>query len=222
MNGIQSDIFGDVFEFQELEDLIETQAESEAEPRKDKRRHTECLELSTRFLYRRAYSEVSLLEAMKYEPLKAGCTYNFITGGDCDSLTFLKVVLNQAPPLDHLLFSTWCMAAEDLLQLTEWYEAGKIRKLDMYLGEIFPSTYRVEWGMVQRFYGRHPEAGRVAVFRNHSKIFAGCSEADSFYFGIQSSANINTNPRTEQASITMDKGIYDFYRSYFDGINSFV
>ncbi len=107
MNGIQSDIFGDVFEVQELEDLIETQAESEAEPRKDKRRHTECLELSTRFLYRRAYSEVSLLEAMKYEPLKAGCTYNFITGGDCDSLTFLKVVLNQAPPLDHLLFSTW-------------------------------------------------------------------------------------------------------------------
>lgn len=158
---------------------------------------------------------------MRYSPLKSGYTYNFITAGDCDSLTFLKIVLNQHS-LDHLLFSTWCMAAEDLLQFTEWYESGKIRKLDMYLGEIFPSTYRIEWSMVQNFYRDHPEAGRVAVFRNHSKIYAGCSEADNFYFGIQSSANINTNPRTEQASITVDEGIYRFYKEYFDGINSFV
>lgn len=200
---------------------MDTQAEKEAEPHKDRRRHTECVELSTRFLYRRGFSEVNLLEAMRYSPLKSGYTYNFITAGDCDSLTFLKIVLNQHS-LDHLLFSTWCMAAEDLLQFTEWYESGKIRKLDMYLGEIFPSTYRIEWSMVQNFYRDHPEAGRVAVFRNHSKIYAGCSEADNFYFGIQSSANINTNPRTEQASITVDEGIYRFYKEYFDGIKSFV
>ena len=42
-----------------------------------------------------------------------------------------------------------------------------------------------------------------------------------FYFGIQTSANINTNPRTEQGSITIDKGIFDFYKEYFDGIKSF-
>ena len=214
------DIFGNL-EVQGLEDLMETQAEKESEPRKDKRRHTECVELSTRFLYRRGFSEVNLLESMKYEPLKEGHTYNFITGGDCDSLTFLKIVLNQHS-LDHLLFSTWCMAAEDILQFTEWYNEGRIKKLDMYLGEIFPSTYKVEWGMVQKFYYEHPEAGRIAVFRNHSKIYAGFCKKDKFYFGIQSSANINTNPRTEQASITVDKGIYEFYKQYFDGINSFV
>ena len=44
---------------------------------------------------------------------------------------------------------------------------------------------------------------------------------DKFAFGIQMSANINTNPRTEQACITIDRGIYDFYKDYFDGINSF-
>ena len=65
------------------------------------------------------------------------------------------------------------------------------------------------------------EAGRVAVFLNHSKIYAGCNESEGFYFGIQTSADINTNPRTEQGSITVDRGIYDFYREYFDGIISF-
>lgn len=91
----------------------------------------------------------------------------------------------------------------------------------MYVGEIFPGSYRVEWAMVQRFYKDNPTAGRVAVFKNHSKIYAGCNVDDGFYFGIQTSANINTNPRTEQGCITIDKGIYDFYKEYFDGINSF-
>ena len=64
--------------------------------------------------------------------------------------------------------------------------------------------------------------GKSSVEATADTRLAGLFMADSFYFGIQSSANINTTPRTEQASITMDKGIYDFYRSYFDGINSFV
>ena len=44
---------------------------------------------------------------------------------------------------------------------------------------------------------------------------------EGFYFGIQTSANINTNPRTEQGSITVDKGLFEFYKDYFDGIRSF-
>lgn len=142
------------------------------------------------------------------------------TAGDVDSLSYLKVVLNQHD-LDYCLLSTWCMAAEDILQLRQWYEQGRIRKLDMYLGEIFPGSYKIEWQMVKKFYQEHPEAGRAAVFKNHSKIYAGCNYDDGFYFGIQTSANINTNPRTEQGSITVDKGLFEFYKDYFDGIRSF-
>ena len=175
------------------------------------RRTKECTELSQRYEYRRAFSEVKMLEAMKYVRLQDGTTYNFITAGDVDSLSYLKVVLNQHD-LDYCLLSTWCMAAEDILQVQQWYEAGRIKKFDMYLGEIFPGSYKIEWQMVKKFYADHPEAGRAAVFKNHSKIYAGCNVSDGFYFGIQTSANINTNPRTEQGSITVDKGIYDFYK----------
>lgn len=170
--------------------------------------------------YRRAFSEVKLLEAMRYQHLQKGVTYNFITAGDVDSLSYLKVVLNQHD-LDYCLLSTWCMAAEDVFQFLEWYKSGRIKKIDMYLGEIFPNSYRVEWGMVKEFYAKNPEAGRAAVFRNHSKIYAGCNYEEDFFFGIQTSANINTNPRTEQGSIIIDRGIFDFYKEYFDGIKSF-
>lgn len=216
----------DIFDFgaflsgQEAPEEADEQLADAATAKRAHRRTKACTELSQRYEYRRAFSEVRMLESMQYVKLQDGVTYNFITGGDVDSLTYLKIILNQHD-LDYALCSTWCMAAEDILQLQEWYTAGRIRKLDMYVGEIFPNSYKVEWSMVKGFYDAHPEAGRVAVFRNHSKIYAGCNEKEKFYFGIQTSANINTNPRTEQGSITIDKGIYEFYREYFDGIISF-
>lgn len=58
--------------------------------------------------------------------------------------------------------------------------------------------------------------GRVVSFKNHSKIFAGVGE--KFAFVIESSANINTNPRTEQGVITISRDLFEFYKQYFDGI----
>ena len=76
--------------------------------------------------------------------------------------------------------------------------------------------------MLQDLYaenGKSVGGGRLAVFRNHSKIYAGYGE--KFAFGIETSANVNTNPRTENGCITISKEIYEFYREYFDGIVSF-
>ena len=116
--------------------------EDAATAKRAHRRTKECTELSQRYEYRRAFSEVKLLEAMQYVKLQDGVSYNFITAGDVDSLSYLKVVLNQHD-LDYVLLSTWCMAAEDILQLQRWWEAGRIKKFDMYLGEIFPGSYKI-------------------------------------------------------------------------------
>ena len=196
--------------------------EEQVKGKKSHRRVKACEGLSQKYIMQRCWSEVNLLEAMKYQPLKPGLAYHFITGGDVDSLSFLKVVLNQQRALDYLLCSTWVISAEDMLQIRYWYEEGRIKHLDMYLGEIFPNQYKIEWGLVQDFYRDYPEAGRVAVFRNHCKVYAGYNEDDDFYFGIQTSANANTNPRIEQASIITERVLYEFYREFFDGINSFV
>lgn len=207
-----------------LDDNFNPQPQESKEPEeKHMRVHlkTKMYELTPKFLYRRAFSESSLLDALAAPGFnfEDGHVYNFITGGDVDALSYLKAVLRQQP-LDFLLASTWRMAAGDILQLREWAETGQIRHLDIYVGEIFAGTYSTEWSMLQDLYKDHPNLGRLALFRNHSKIFAGTGPR--FSFGIQTSANINTNPRTEQGSITIDDGIYKFYRDYFDGIKSFI
>ena len=195
----------------------ETTAKTASEHRSH-RRVSACVTLSERYLYRRGFSEARLLEAMKLERFQPGQCWHFITAGDVDSLSFLKVVLLHQPRLDYLLFSTWCMAAEDILQLRQWIDEGVIDKMDCYVGEIFPGSYRVEYSMLRQMV-EETQCGRIAVFRNHSKVYAGTGP--SFSFAIETSANINTNPRTEQGTITLDDGLFRFYKDYFDGIVSF-
>lgn len=186
------------------------------QPKQAHRRSTECIVRDVKNIYRRAFSETQLLDVLPKE-FKNGESYHCITAGDVDSLSYLKVVLRQQS-LDYCLFSTWCMAADDILQFAEWLEAGKIKKLDAYVGEIFPTTYKMEWKKLNEIFEKY-QCGRIAVFKNHSKIYAGYG--DKFAFGIETSANINTNPRTENGCITIDDGIFDFYKTYFDGIISF-
>jgi len=180
------------------------------------RRSTECLIRETRTIYRRAFSETQLLDVLG-EKFQDGFSYHCITAGDVDSLSYLKCILRQQN-LDYCLFSTWCMAADDILQFEEWLEIGKIKKLDAYVGEIFPGSYKFEYQKLTEVFEKY-QCGRIAVFKNHSKIYAGTG--DKFAFGIETSANINTNPRTENGCITIGKDIFEFYKSYFDGIISF-
>lgn len=69
-----------------------------------------------------------------------GNSYHVISSGDIDSLSFLEHVL-KFYDLDYLILSTWCMAGEDVAQLENWLNTGKIKRLDAYCGEIFPNQY---------------------------------------------------------------------------------
>jgi hypothetical protein len=162
------------------------------------RLHT--LKRKTSNIYRRAFSELNLLENLEKD-MQEGYSYHCISGGDVDSLSYLKHIIKQQN-LDYCLFSTWCMADDDILQFEEWINAGKIKRLDAYCGEIFPGSYRKQWLALKETVAKC--GGRVAIFKNHSKIYAGIGE--KFSFGIESSANINTNPRTENACITIGGG----------------
>jgi hypothetical protein len=175
--------------------------------------------LRPKYIYKRAHSELQLLNCLNDEKLQDGYSYNFITSGDVDALSFLALTLRTYEKLDHLLLSTWCMASEDIVQLFEYHKQGKIKRIDFYLGEIFKSSYPKENALLINLMNEY-KIGRIAYFKNHSKIFAGITSNEKG-FSIQSSANINTNPRTENACINMDTDSYYFYKEYFDNINSF-
>lgn len=199
---------------------IAAKEEMEASGTANSKRRVAYTELTLQYEYRRAFSEVQLLDAMNAEGFHFtdGKCYVFISNGDVDSLSFLKAVLMQQN-LHHLVCSTWCMACQDILQIQQWCDSGKIEKMDFYLGEIFKGSYFQEYTMMKELYEKRPDLGRMAIFRNHSKIFSGTG--DRFSFSIMSSANINTNPRCENTCIIISEESYRFFKAFFDDIKSF-
>lgn len=114
--------------------------------------------------------------------------------------------------------STWCMAITDVKEVEKWLERKDIGRADFYVGEIFQGSYADVYLYLKKVAERF--GSRVCIFRNHAKVMAGFGNA--FDFVIESSANINTNPRTEQTCITIDTGLARFYKEFYDEINNFT
>ena len=166
-------------------------------------------------LYRRFKSEREVEEILDWD-FEPGVAYHVISSGNIDSLTFLKHILRQQR-VKYLAYSTWCMALQDVKELERYLELGRLHRVDTYVGEIFKGSYGNEYSGLCSLHDKY--GGRVAIFRNHAKVY--CGFGGKFDFVIESSANINTNPRAENTVITIDKGLAEFYKEFFDGIVSF-
>ena len=153
----------------------------------------------TRPLIRKLSSEKALEDAIDWH-WREGDQYHCFSFGDVDALSFLKMVLRQQP-VSYAAISTWCMASEDMADLAYWHEIGVLGRVDFFMGEIFRASYSAVYRQALDFIGDC--GGRMVIFRNHAKIIA--IEGERFDRLIESSANVNTNPRSENTAITVDR-----------------
>lgn len=197
----------------------ESHDKSEGKERPDdpnKERSIQVRATRGRYFERRVKSEIALEEELPWH-FEDGAAYHCFSFGDVDSLTYLRVIIKQQP-VEYVLLSTWCMAATDVEEIKKWIRRGDLKHIDFYVGEIFQASYASIYlmltGLVKEF------GGRVAIFRNHSKVMVGFGSR--FDFVIESSANVNTNPRSEATVVTVDTGLARWYKDeIFDNIQSF-
>lgn len=176
---------------------------SEGKERMDdqnKDRSVSCRITQGRYVERRVKSEISLENALPWH-FENGVAYHCFSFGDVDALTYLRVIVKQQR-IEYALLSTWCMAATDVNEIAKWIQNGDLGHIDFYVGEIFQASYASIYLMLSELVRKY--GGRVAIFRNHAKVMAGFGE--KFDFAIESSANVNTNPRSECTVITVDTG----------------
>lgn len=171
--------------------------------------------MGARQMWRKAASEAALEQAMDWHWREGDC-YHCFSFGDVDSFTFFKMALRQQP-IQYAALSTWCMAGEDVTDLRRWHAKGLVGRVDFFVGEIFKSGYPDVYAAVQEFIGEC--GGRLVTFRNHSKVMA--IEGERFDCLIESSANINTNPRSENTVVTVDRELVADYIRLFSEIVPF-
>lgn len=171
--------------------------------------------MGARQLWRKAASEKALEDAMPWHFQEGDC-YHCFSFGDVDSFSFFKMVLRQQP-IKYAAISTWCMAGEDVTDLRRWHEQGLVGRVDFFMGEIFRGSYPDVYAATRQFIDEC--GGRLVIFRNHSKVMA--IHGERFDCLIESSANVNTNPRSENTVLTVDRDLTAEYIQLFSEIIPF-
>lgn len=180
--------------------------------------HVRVIAARGRYFERRIKSELALEESLPWH-FNTGDTYHCFSFGDVDALTYLRVIIKQQR-VEYALLSTWCMSITDAEEIAKWLKNGDLGRIDFYVGEIFQASYAPVFLRLSEIVRDFAPPGRVAIFRNHSKVMAGFGE--KFDFAIVSSANVNTNPRSEATCISVDTSVARFYKQeIFDKIQSF-
>lgn len=166
---------------------------------------------------RRAKAEAHLAEILpaRFAP---GESWHVISHGDIDALSYLRHALAGTTHFDHVLISTWCIARQDLHEIESWLDSGRIDQFDLYAGEIFPSQYGDEYEQAMRMAETY--GCRIVIAKNHSKITLAANERENYRLVIESSANVNTNPRIEQAAIHCSDELHAFYAEFFGGLKT--
>ena len=194
-------------------------ADPEKEAEKAPEIEAPSIKISHRMGHRQMARKVRSEQALEAElnwHFREGDCYHCFSLGDVDSLTYFKMVLRQQH-INYAFISTWCMAGEDVEDLQRWFRRGMIDRVDFFVGEIFRGSYPDVYRLTKDFI--EEERDRIVVFRNHAKVMA--IKGERFDCLIESSANVNTNPRSENTVITVDKELTKTYINLFAGIQPF-
>jgi len=196
-------------------DLSSLMPAEDDEPKENADKTVQVKKTATRHEMRRVLSELALEKELPWH-FEQGVSYHCISFGDVDALTYMRVIVKQQK-IRYALISTWVMALEDIAEVKSWIQRGYVGRVDFYIGEIFKVNYYKQYEELNALCKEL--GGRVAICRNHAKVMVLLGER--FDVVVESSANVNHNPRIEQACITVDSDLAHWYKEFFDGIVSY-
>lgn len=175
------------------------------------RRKTALMEIDIVDEYRRANGVYELCKLMIDKPV-AGKSYHIITGGHVDLLAHLQWLMLHWKKVRRVFLSAWAISAVDIMLCKRYLEEGSIGTLELLLGDVFPSKYKMEWAKLMEMY----DTGVITNIFNstiHSKVML-IEADDGTKIVVESSANCNMNPRIEQSCVTVSDTLFEFYDVY--------
>lgn len=167
-----------------------------------------------RYAYRRAYSELQLLDLLAGEVFQEGTCYVFLSRGNVDLMSYLQVVLRMQD-VTRLGLSTRNANLPDISRLVQLHDEGRIGRMDLLLGTVnrVGAEARQNIEEYRKLAGDRPDI-RISVAKTHIKAFWGIGA--QFPFVITGSANLNTNVNMEAMTVLVDREAYRFFDEFFN------
>lgn len=141
-----------------------------------------------------------------------GESHHFISNANFDFWNVIAEAVLIIAPVDEFYGSTWTMNRQNVLDLMELIDGGKILKCNMLTGTYFKR--RESSVYAQLLDGMTRRKQRFVAFNNHTKIALARSGAQHII--IDGSANWTANPRLEQFNIWNSPELYDFHKAWME------
>ncbi len=145
-------------------------------------------------------------------PGKDECIKLISLDGGFASISFISLVaLNES--ILELTASTLRIGEKQAVHMAKLSDAGMLDKVTFFVCTLMKENKK-EYDYYNRFEILCKQHGwENIVINNHSKIIL--MRTKDNYYVLETSSNLNENPKIEQYSFENDKELYEFYYSFF-------
>jgi len=150
------------------------------------------------------------------EPPAAGEQLHVVSASKFDFWTWAPAMLDWLGTADALYCSTSTMSRPNAVELLELIDAGRVPgpAVHLFTGLYFKRRETAVYSLVLS--GLRARGGTYRAFLNHAKVLLMANADAGQWLTVEGSANLTSNPRTEQYVVTNDRGLYDFHRGWMD------
>lgn len=116
---------------------------------------------------------------------------------------------------EELCVATWTTNMINTKEMIKLFDEGHIGKIVFVAGTNFHLMRKeVSDYVISKIVER---GQKIVISTNHAKVIL-LNHGEN-YITIESSANLSANPRNEQYTYTNHKGLWEFYRKWFEDVN---
>ena len=142
--------------------------------------------------------------------------YKFVTDGGFSSISFVKYIADHTHVYEFYA-SSFRIGKKELLLINSMFSSGHIDRCHFAVGTLMASGGESgrKYGYYECFKGLCDRNGwEYMVVNNHSKILL--FNTDKGKYVIETSSNLNENPKIEQFSFEQSEELFEFYKGVFE------
>ena len=144
--------------------------------------------------------------------------------GGIASLSFIKLVADREA-IEELTASTLRIGRKQFQYLTSMGATKKLKAARFFTSsmqkDVDAASAKASYNYAKQFETVCQKNGwKNLIVNNHSKIIL--MRTKNNYYVLETSSNLNENPKIEQYSFENNKELYDFYYSFFDALENRV
>lgn len=152
-----------------------------------------------------ATGTAQVLKEMESLPSESEC-FKFISDGGFSSICFINAIAKKSR-IDNLYISTFAVGKKEMLALKSLSDSGNLGRVFFLLQKQLLDN---KTGYAELFESIIQQKGWCySDSPNHSKVLLFDTAAGKYV--IETSSNLNKNPRFEQFSVEKDEELYRFY-----------